>query len=92
MNEVLQQKNEFCLYESADPVINRCIGESSSFFLKPYFLKFTRKARANVKYVAMDMNTTYFELVKAVFPNSKNCDRSLSHCATDHSYVKSVAN
>ena len=40
-------------------------------FLKPYFLKFTRKARANVKYVVMDMNAPYFELVKAVFPNAK---------------------
>ncbi len=40
-------------------------------FLKSYFLKFTRKARANVKYVVMDMNAPYFELVKAVFPNAK---------------------
>lgn len=40
-------------------------------FLKPYFLKFTRKARANVKYTVMDMNAPYFELVKAVFPNAK---------------------
>ncbi|MDV4559470.1 transposase [Enterococcus faecium] len=40
-------------------------------FLKPYFLKFTRKARTNVKYVVMDMNAPYFELVKAVFPNAK---------------------
>lgn len=40
-------------------------------FLKPYFLNFTRKARANVKYVVMDMNAPYFELVKAVFPNAK---------------------
>lgn len=40
-------------------------------FLKPYLLKFTRKARANVKYVVMDMNAPYFELVKAVFPNAK---------------------
>ncbi|WP_429960168.1 transposase [Enterococcus sp. AZ012] len=39
-------------------------------FLKPYCLKFTRKARANVKYVVMDMNAPYFELVKAVFPNA----------------------
>ncbi|HFN9871736.1 transposase [Enterococcus faecium] len=40
-------------------------------FLKPYLLKFTRKARANVKYVVMHMNAPYFELVKAVFPNAK---------------------
>ncbi|MFN6734551.1 transposase [Enterococcus faecium] len=40
-------------------------------FLKPYFLNFTRKARANVNYVVMDMNAPYFELVKAVFPNAK---------------------
>ena len=40
-------------------------------FLKPYFLKFTRKARANVKYVVMDMSAPYFELVKAVVPNAK---------------------
>lgn len=40
-------------------------------FLKPYLLKLTRKARANVKYIVMDMNAPYFELVKAVFPNAK---------------------
>lgn len=40
-------------------------------FLKSYFLKFTRKARANVKYVVMDKNAFYFELIKGVFPNSK---------------------
>ncbi len=40
-------------------------------FLKPYFLEFTRKARANVKYVVMDMNAPYFELVKAVYLNEK---------------------
>lgn len=68
----LQWKNEFCFDEWADPAINRCIGESSAFtFLKPYFLNFTRKARANVKYVVMDMDAPYFELVKAVFPNAK---------------------
>jgi transposase len=40
-------------------------------FLKSYFLRFTRKARANVAYVGMDMNAPYFKLVKAVFPNTK---------------------
>lgn len=48
-------------------------------FLKQYFLKFTRKARANVKYIVMDMNAPYFELVKAVFPNAK--------IVTDHFHI-----
>ena len=30
-------KNEFCFYEWADPAINRCIGESSPYFLKTIF-------------------------------------------------------
>lgn len=48
-------------------------------FLKPYFLKFTRIARANVKYVVMDMNAPYFELVKAVLPSAK--------IVTDHFHI-----
>jgi transposase len=40
-------------------------------FLKAYFLKFTRKARAKVKYIVMDMNAPYFELAKKVFPNAQ---------------------
>ena len=48
-------------------------------FLKPYFLKFTRIARANVKYVVMDMNTPYFELVKAILPSAK--------IVTDHFHI-----
>ncbi len=52
--------------------INRCIKYRCLAFLKPYFLKFTRKARANVKYVVrLKTNAPYFELVKAVFPNAK---------------------
>ncbi|MFT0197417.1 hypothetical protein ACMHYI_13070 [Candidatus Enterenecus avicola] len=45
-----------------------------------------------MKYIVMDMNAHYFELVKAVFPKRQNRDRSLSHCPTNHSGIKSVAN
>ncbi|OTN77389.1 hypothetical protein A5886_002489 [Enterococcus sp. 8G7_MSG3316] len=40
-------------------------------FLKAYFLKFSRKTRAKVKYIVMDMNAPYFELAKTVFPNAQ---------------------
>ncbi len=40
-------------------------------FLKAYFLKYSRKTRAKVKYIVMDMNALYFELVKSVFPNAQ---------------------
>lgn len=49
-----------------------CVLENRRFaFLKPYFLKFNRKARANVQYVVIDMNAPYFKLLKAIFPNAK---------------------
>ncbi|WP_461199492.1 transposase [Enterococcus sp. N249-2] len=40
-------------------------------FLKAYFLKYSRKTRAKVKHIVMDMNAPYFELVKSVFPNAQ---------------------
>jgi len=40
-------------------------------FLKAYFLKYSRKTRAKVKYIVMDMNAPYFELVKSIFPNAQ---------------------
>lgn len=40
-------------------------------YLKTYFLRYDRKARQRVKYIVMDMNAPYFELVKSVFPNAQ---------------------
>lgn len=40
-------------------------------YLRPYFLRYSRKARLNVKHIVMDMNAPYFELIKLVFPNAE---------------------
>jgi transposase len=36
-----------------------------------YFLRFPRKARLKVKYLVMDMNASYCQLLKTVFPNAE---------------------
>lgn len=36
-----------------------------------YFNQFTRAARKSVRYLVMDMNAPYFELIKKCFPNAK---------------------
>lgn len=40
-------------------------------YLRTHFLRYTRKARARVKYIVMDMNAPYFELAKSIFPNAQ---------------------
>lgn len=40
-------------------------------YLRIYFLRYSRKARGHVKYIVMDMNAPYFELVKSIFPNAE---------------------
>ncbi len=39
--------------------------------LTKYFLKYSRKARLKVKFLIMDMNASYGELLKVVFPNAE---------------------
>ena len=39
--------------------------------LTQYFLRFPRKARLKVKYLVMDMNASYCQLLKTVFPNAE---------------------
>lgn len=39
--------------------------------LPQYFLRFPRTARLKVKYLVMDMNASYCQLLKMVFPNSQ---------------------
>ncbi|HBC2727353.1 TPA: ISL3 family transposase [Enterococcus faecium] len=39
--------------------------------LTQYFLHFPRKARLKVKYLVMDMNASYCQLLKTVFPNAE---------------------
>lgn len=41
------------------------------FKLTQYFMRFPRKARLNVKYLVMDMNASYNQLLKQVFPNAE---------------------
>lgn len=41
------------------------------FKLTQYFMRFPRKARLNVKYLVMDMNARYNQLLKKVFPNAE---------------------
>lgn len=41
------------------------------FKLTQYFMRFPRKARLNVKYLVMDMNASYSQLLKKVFPNAE---------------------
>lgn len=40
-------------------------------YLKTYFYHYSRKARAKVKFIVMDMNAPYFELAKTIFPNAE---------------------
>ena len=40
-------------------------------FLKTHFMRYSRKARLNVRYLVMDMNAPYTELIKVVFPNAQ---------------------
>ena len=39
--------------------------------LTQYFLRFPRKARLKVKYLVMDMNASYCQLLKTIFPNAE---------------------
>ena len=39
--------------------------------LVSYFMKYSRKARLKVKFLVMDMNASYGQLLKTVFPNAK---------------------
>lgn len=39
-------------------------------FLKSHFLRYSRQARLRVKYLVMDMNTPYAQLIKEIFPNA----------------------
>ena len=40
-------------------------------FLKTHFMRYSRNARLKVRYLVMDMNAPYAELIKAVFPNAQ---------------------
>lgn len=40
-------------------------------FLKNHFIRYTRKARLKVKYLVMDMNAPYAQLIKHLFPNAE---------------------
>ncbi len=39
--------------------------------LVSYFMKYSRKSRLNVKFLVMDMNASYGQLLKTVFPNAE---------------------
>lgn len=39
--------------------------------LVSYFMKYSRKARLKVKFLVMDMNASYGQLIKTVFPNAE---------------------
>lgn len=41
------------------------------FKLTQYFMRFPRTARLKVKYLVMDMNASYCQLLKTVFPNAE---------------------
>ena len=41
------------------------------FKLVQYFMRFPRKARLSVRYLVMDMNASYQQLIKLVFPNAQ---------------------
>lgn len=41
------------------------------FKLMQYFMRFPRTARLKVKYLVMDMNASYCQLLKTVFPNAE---------------------
>lgn len=65
-------------------------------FLKPYFFRLTRKAQANVEYVVLDKNAPYFELTKAIFPNTKIITDSFHivhqiSCASDQLRIKTMS-
>lgn len=50
--------------------------------LVSYFMKYSRKARLKVKFLVMDMNTSYGQLLKTVFPNAKivtDCFHIIQH-------------
>ncbi|MDM8214553.1 transposase, partial [Enterococcus hirae] len=40
-------------------------------FLRDHFLHYSRKARQRVRYLVMDMNAPYAQLVKGIFPNAQ---------------------
>ena len=39
--------------------------------LMQYFMRFSRQARLQVRYLVMDMNASYHQLIKTVFPNAQ---------------------
>ena len=39
--------------------------------LVQYFMRFPRKARLGVRYLVMDMNASYQQLIKIIFPNAQ---------------------
>jgi len=41
------------------------------FKLTQYFMRYPRTARLQVKYLVMDMNASYYQLLKTVFPNAE---------------------
>lgn len=40
-------------------------------YLKTHFLRYPRKVRCKVKYLVMDMNAPYAQLIKAIFPKAQ---------------------
>lgn len=40
-------------------------------FLKIHFLRYSREARLRVKFLVMDMNAPYAQLIKSIFPNAQ---------------------
>ena len=61
--------NFICLdgenHQLIDILPSRTLHELISFFMK-----FSRKQRLKVKYLVMDMNASYQNLIKTVFPNA----------------------
>ncbi|WP_425469875.1 transposase [Vagococcus elongatus] len=37
-----------------------------------YFMRYPRKVRLKIKYLTMDMNPSYGQLIQTVFPNEKS--------------------
>ena len=40
-------------------------------YLKAYISRYPRHVRCNVRYLVMDMNAPYAQLIKTVFPNDR---------------------
>ncbi|ARE64772.1 hypothetical protein D3Z35_14905 [Enterococcus faecalis] len=55
------------------------------FKLAQYFIRFPRKTQLNVKYLVMDMNASYNQLLKKGFPNAEIFTDWFQYCVTHQS-------